>query len=284
MKLLFVFVIFGCQIYVEGSCNVHSGEEHYSCTKYSSVKYSYTVPCGFWHWLRCFRTKYSSTAHQSLCSRKCTVDGDWSTWQAWGSWGSCDQTCGDAIRIRYSVRNCNNPAPKNGGKGCLGKNTRKDTEICKLKECPVNGGWSSYGSWSKPECPVTCGGGHKTQYRYRACNNPIPKYGGRNCSGTSVLTHTTPCNTNPCEVSSIGNETVSSTNETENESSSSKENGFNISSDTGNDTVSNITNQTSGGSLSNQVTINAITGTPDDRGPTTPRAETSSKNENQTEE
>ncbi|XP_061187775.1 coadhesin-like [Saccostrea echinata] len=149
----------------------------------------------------------------------------------------------------------------------------------------VNGGWSSYGPWSKfKECTVTCGGGDKTRYRYRECNNPKPQHGGRSCSGNSVLSHTTPCNTSPCAVSSVGNETVHPTNETENDSFASQENEFD-SSGSGNETVISNTNQTSGDSQPNQVTIGStITETPDDRESTTPMAEWSTKNENQSEE
>ena len=52
----------------------------------------------------------------------------------------------------------------------------------------VDGGWSSFGSWSS--CSKSCGGGTMTQSR--SCNNPAPRYGGRGCSGSS--SHTKSCN------------------------------------------------------------------------------------------
>lgn len=43
---------------------------------------------------------------------------------------------------------------------------------------PVDGGWSAFTEWS------ACNGG--TQMRTRACNNPEPKNGGKDCQGLSM--------------------------------------------------------------------------------------------------
>merc|ERR1712215_207581 len=43
----------------------------------------------------------------------------------------------------------------------------------------VDGGWSGWSGWSK--CSADCGPG--TKYRYRLCNNPQPKNGGKECKG-----------------------------------------------------------------------------------------------------
>ena len=59
-------------------------------------------------------------------------------------------------------------------------------------ETPVDGGWSSYGNWSK--CSAECGGGTKT--RSRKCDNPEPSFGGKDCEGDT--TETKPCNPKPC--------------------------------------------------------------------------------------
>ncbi|XP_073473189.1 A disintegrin and metalloproteinase with thrombospondin motifs 1 [Aquarana catesbeiana] len=57
-------------------------------------------------------------------------------WGAWGSWGECSRTCGGGVQ--YSVRECNNPVPKDGGKYCEGK--RVQYRSCNTDECPENNG------------------------------------------------------------------------------------------------------------------------------------------------
>ena len=42
----------------------------------------------------------------------------------------------------------------------------------------VDGDYSSWGSWS--DCSINCGEGG-VMYRYRACDNPEPQYGGLEC-------------------------------------------------------------------------------------------------------
>ena len=56
----------------------------------------------------------------------------------------------------------------------------------------VNGGWSSWGSWSR--CSKTCGTGLYT--RYRACTAPRPSYGGKSCVGSSRQQHS--CSNRRC--------------------------------------------------------------------------------------
>ncbi|XP_038154202.1 A disintegrin and metalloproteinase with thrombospondin motifs 3 isoform X3 [Cyprinodon tularosa] len=54
---------------------------------------------------------------------------------AWGSWskyGSCSRSCGTGVRFR--TRQCNNPAPSNGGQDCPGVNY--DYQLCNINECP----------------------------------------------------------------------------------------------------------------------------------------------------
>lgn len=64
------------------------------------------------------------------------VNGGWNSWQAWGAWSSCDRACGRGRRVRYGVRECNNPSPKNGGARCPGSHIRKNSVSCLLKHCP----------------------------------------------------------------------------------------------------------------------------------------------------
>ena len=56
----------------------------------------------------------------------------------------------------------------------------------------VNGGWSSWGTWSS--CSATCGGGQHE--RTRSCSNPTPSNGGNECSGNSIQSDD--CNTHAC--------------------------------------------------------------------------------------
>lgn len=58
-----------------------------------------------------------------------TVDG---VWGDVGDWGQCTVLCGTGTRSR--LRQCNNPAPNNGGAECVGENTI--TEVCVMNDCP----------------------------------------------------------------------------------------------------------------------------------------------------
>lgn len=54
---------------------------------------------------------------------------------AWGSWskyGSCSRSCGTGVRFR--TRQCNNPAPSNGGQDCPGVNY--EYQLCNTDDCP----------------------------------------------------------------------------------------------------------------------------------------------------
>ena len=56
-----------------------------------------------------------------------TLDGGWS------SFGACSTACGGGT---YS-RTCSNPAPANGGKGCVGN----ANSACNTQACAGTGGW-----------------------------------------------------------------------------------------------------------------------------------------------
>ncbi|CAM2096982.1 unnamed protein product [Caretta caretta] len=57
-------------------------------------------------------------------------------WGSWGPWGDCSRTCGGGVQ--YSLRECDNPVPKNGGKYCEGK--RVQYRSCNIEDCPDNNG------------------------------------------------------------------------------------------------------------------------------------------------
>ena len=56
------------------------------------------------------------------------LDGHWGRWS---SWESCDQDCGPGKQNR--TRTCDNPAPKYGGKDCVGDS--KSIRDCMIKKC-----------------------------------------------------------------------------------------------------------------------------------------------------
>ena len=49
---------------------------------------------------------------------------------------------------------------------------------------PVDGNWGEWGNWT--ECSKTCIGG--MQNRTRTCSDPIPQYGGFNCTDSNATT------------------------------------------------------------------------------------------------
>ncbi|XP_038055965.1 serine/threonine-protein kinase SMU1-like, partial [Patiria miniata] len=103
------------------------------------------------------------------------VDGQWSDW---GAWLPCSQTCAGGIRGRF--RKCNNPPPSGDGLNCTGYAFQQGA--CNTHACPVDGGWTDFGSWEP--CSVSCGGG--ITYRRKTCTDPAPAHGGANCTGIGV--------------------------------------------------------------------------------------------------
>ena len=56
------------------------------------------------------------------------TDGGWGNWMPWGA---CSATCGSGNQTRS--RDCDKPAPSNGGKPCNESNT--DIRICAMADC-----------------------------------------------------------------------------------------------------------------------------------------------------
>lgn len=61
----------------------------------------------------------------------------------------------------------------------------------------INGGWGPWSAWSV--CSLSCGGG--VQQSQRECNSPLPKHGGKYCTGTRKKYRS--CNTQNCPVGSL---------------------------------------------------------------------------------
>ncbi|CAH1785594.1 unnamed protein product, partial [Owenia fusiformis] len=135
---------------------------------YSSIKNyncAYSRRVGDWDSMSC------SNLNRALCKR--SLDFGLSLWT---EWGECSKTCGDGNRSR--TRKYDNPTPADGGNDCNDNNALMETQFCKLIDCPVNGGPGPWTAWQ--HCSATCGDGEKI--RTRECNNPVPAYGGAECS------------------------------------------------------------------------------------------------------
>ncbi|XP_052081470.1 SCO-spondin-like [Mytilus californianus] len=111
----------------------------------------------------------------SCYTAKCPVNGGWTTWT---SWTSCPETCNGETLNR--TRSCSNPASENNGTECQGN----DIEFmsCQTAQCPVNGGWSTWTSWTS--CPETCD--DETLNRTRSCSNPASENNGTDCQGNYI--------------------------------------------------------------------------------------------------
>ncbi|XP_044770242.1 semaphorin-5B [Neomonachus schauinslandi] len=114
--------------------------------------------------------------HIANCSRN-------GAWTPWSSWALCSTSCGIGFQVRQ--RSCSNPAPRHGGRICVGK-SREERFCNENTPCPVPIFWASWGSWSK--CSSNCGGG--VQSRRRSCEN------GNSCPGCGVEFKT--CNPEGC--------------------------------------------------------------------------------------
>ncbi|XP_062578063.1 coadhesin-like isoform X1 [Saccostrea cucullata] len=119
------------------------------------------------------KTCIGDDKESAVCEiQQCSVDGQWSPWSLFSQ---CSTTCGKGTQQRH--RTCSNPAPSNGGKTCVGDD--KESAVCEIQHCPVDGQWSKWSLFS--QCSTTCGKG--TQQRHRACSNPAPSNGGKTCVG-----------------------------------------------------------------------------------------------------
>ncbi|CAG5895700.1 unnamed protein product [Menidia menidia] len=109
----------------------------------------------------------------------CRADGGWGQW---GAWSECSHLCGGGVKARR--RQCDNPAPQRGGRGCWG--VAEQQKDCNMHLCPDSGGpWLPWSQWSV--CSVSCGGGQ--QARSRLCSSAA-------CHGLSRQSKT--CNTQVC--------------------------------------------------------------------------------------
>ena len=118
------------------------------------------------------------------------MDGGWGEWS---DWAQCAHTGEGAQGDRCSCRQrqCDQPAPMNGGQRCVGHSHE-------VTNCTRHGGWTEWSAWSA--CSQTCGLAVKT--RRRSCGNPEPAFGGRLCVGPDRDEIYCPSNP-PCPVKSV---------------------------------------------------------------------------------
>jgi|GEM_PF-5684947 len=160
---------------VSGPINLSAG--------YHRIQIKYFNNRGVWGlvfaWKKPRTTNFEPVPLDNLRPGNFPISGGWS------AWGACTLSCGGGIQ----ARECNNPAPQNGGADCSILDGGNSSKPCNTQACPTNGGWSGWGN-----CDKTCGGGTKT----RTCTNPVPANGGANCSALDGGNSSAPCNTQAC--------------------------------------------------------------------------------------
>lgn len=128
---------------------------------------------------------------KSCNDHPCPINGEYTLWS---EFTQCSTSCGTGTQQR--TRNCSNPLPQFGGRNCSRLGSAVDVRECNLRPCPIDGVYSAWSDFSK--CTRSCNGGK--QKRWRLCNNPSPKHGGKGCSRLGPASQIQPCNSFPCPV------------------------------------------------------------------------------------
>uniref|UniRef100_A0A673ZE43 Adhesion G protein-coupled receptor B2 n=1 Tax=Salmo trutta TaxID=8032 RepID=A0A673ZE43_SALTR len=105
------------------------------------------------------KTQRPRSADQPGVFQAQTVHG---LWEEWSAWSLCSVTCGRGSRTR--TRNC-----VSGGEAKLCGGPEKQTKLCNIAVCPVEGQWLDWAPWSR--CSVTCSTG--SQQRQRRCSASV---------------------------------------------------------------------------------------------------------------
>jgi len=126
------------------------------------------------------------------CSNdKCPINGGYGDWSAFSK---CTKTCGGGLH--YKHRCCINPYPKHGGDDCSELGAPVEADVCNTMPCPIDGAYGNWTEWGT--CDKTCGGG--LQHKTRSCDNPPPRFGGKNCSHHGADKMSQACNEQPCPI------------------------------------------------------------------------------------
>ena len=135
-------------------------------------------------------SKFGSDIDFKRCYlRPCPINGGYGEWS---NYTECTQSCNGGTQKRS--RQCNNPAPKHGGRNCSSLGPETAEQPCNIFPCPIHGGYSEWTGFES--CTSTCGGG--MLIRRRNCTNPPPAHGGQDCSNLGPSMESIECNTQKC--------------------------------------------------------------------------------------
>ncbi|XP_074601584.1 netrin receptor UNC5D-like isoform X2 [Brevipalpus obovatus] len=156
----------------------------------SSLKSDFLEPDSLF---QCWCKAYGDSRRVHIESRKASIQPSLNgSWSDWSPWSNCSVKCGRGVQKRY--RECSALLAMNGHSDCIGESVQ--VMDCTIPCVPIDGQWSQWDSWSL--CSHEC-----QQFRRRKCNNPPPKYGGRDCSGLDL--HRKNCTGGMCYKSGLGN-------------------------------------------------------------------------------
>eukprot|EP00794_Sanderia_malayensis_P007488 gene7488-8318_t len=131
------------------------------------------------------------------CNKKASENGfKMFSIQYWGEcWGIRDGK--EILKSLHSSQDCQNtayqsPCLKSTSKYCTGTYNTAYIYSVAVPKNPLDGNYAEWSAWSK--CSKECGIGAKT--RTRACNNPAPMYGGKDCEGAAE--ESSKCNEQAC--------------------------------------------------------------------------------------
>ena len=136
---------------------------------------------------------------EGLCDATPPIDGNWTNWTPFAPHSACTTSCEKEV---VRVRACTNPAPQNGGADCAdidGGNAQNiEVRNCEIGEglcqpTPIDGGYTPWSSWEPAgPCDQFC---NQHLVQTRSCTNPIPQFGGADCSalGESITSIVNEC-------------------------------------------------------------------------------------------